>query len=201
MAYYKRLITGAWAKCKVLDRTDYFTYIQVLDSSHAKARKLWVDSDFVVPKEEKPKDMKKLKYLQDNNGTWFYRRSIPTKLLKQPFWKGKKFWSQSLELGIDSDCYDAVVRAWYKADQDFKRIIKQQENQLMTWDDHVQEAIDNGKLCEAWLWSLDASGNLAVEDKETLVVKHLKDYFYDHYVGTMDSEEIDNLLDLGWIDE
>ena len=142
MAYYKQLITGAWAKCKVLDRTDYFTYIQVLDNSHAKARKLWVDSDFVVPKEEKPKD----------------RESTTT-------------------------------------------LHKKQGNQLMTWDDHVQEAIDNGKLCEAWLWSLDASGNLAVEDKETLVVKHLKDYFYDHYVGTMDSEEIDKLLDLGGVDE
>jgi hypothetical protein len=64
-----------------------------------------------------------------------------------------------------------------------------------SWDEVVDEALESGALFEAWLWSLDASGNLAVDSKDTLVYKHLDDYFHEHLVCDLDSDEVAKLLD------
>jgi len=64
-----------------------------------------------------------------------------------------------------------------------------------SWDERVDYALESGALFEAWLWSLDASGNLAVDSKDTLVYKHLDDYFHEYLVCDMDSDEVANLLD------
>ncbi|MEL0321395.1 MAG: hypothetical protein VXA68_05225, partial [Gammaproteobacteria bacterium] len=68
-------------------------------------------------------EQKKLKYLQPNNGTWFYRRSVPTELLEHPYWEGKKFWSTSMNLSTDAP-QDAVNDAWNRCNSQFNDIVE-----------------------------------------------------------------------------
>jgi hypothetical protein len=68
-------------------------------------------------------EQKKLKYLQPNNGTWFYRRSVPTELLEHPYWEGKKFWSTSMNLSTDAP-QDAVNDAWNSCNSQFNDIVE-----------------------------------------------------------------------------
>ena len=64
-----------------------------------------------------------MKYLQPNNGTWFYRRSVPTELLEHPYWEGKKFWSTSMNLSTDAP-QDAVNEAWNRCNSQFNDIVE-----------------------------------------------------------------------------
>ena len=64
-----------------------------------------------------------MEYLQPNNGTWFYRRSVPTELLEHPHWEGKKFWSTSLNLSLDAP-QAAVNDAWNRCNSQFNDIVE-----------------------------------------------------------------------------
>ena len=65
----------------------------------------------------------KLKYLQSNNGTWFYRRSVPTQLKEHPFWSGNTFWSTSMNLPTDAP-QNAVNDAWNRCNSQFSGIVE-----------------------------------------------------------------------------
>jgi len=68
-------------------------------------------------------EQQKLKYLQANNGTWFYRRSVPKELLEHPYWKGKKFWSTSMNLTTDAP-QEVVNEAWNRCNREFNDIVE-----------------------------------------------------------------------------
>src|SRR5210317_157564 len=82
-------------------------------------------------------EQKKLKYLQPNNGTWFYRRSVPTELLEHPYWEGKKFWSMPMNLSTDAP-QDAVNDAWNKCNSHFNDIVETMRSRNI----HVLNEID-----------------------------------------------------------
>jgi len=82
-------------------------------------------------------EQKKLKYLQPNNGTWFYRRSVPSELLEHPYWEGKKFWSTSMNLSTDAP-QDTVNDAWNRCNNQFNDMVETIRNR----NAHVLSEID-----------------------------------------------------------
>jgi len=82
-------------------------------------------------------EQKKLKYLQANNGTLFYRRSVPTELLEHPHWEGKKFWSTSMSIRTDAP-QDTVNDAWNRCNSQFNDTIEIIKNRNI----HVLSEID-----------------------------------------------------------
>lgn len=64
-----------------------------------------------------------MKYLQPNNGTWFYRRSVPKDLLEHPHWNGKKFWSTSMNLPTNAP-QELVNEAWNRCNSEFNDMVE-----------------------------------------------------------------------------
>ena len=114
-------------------------------------------------------EQKKLKYLQPNNGTWFYRRSVPTELLEHPYWEGKKFWSTSLNLLTDAP-QDAVNDAWNRCNSQFNDIVETIRDRNI----HVLNEIDLERRATSLLKMYDlkpGDGDPSLQDVDKYGVK------------------------------
>ena len=88
----------------------------------------------------------RLKYTQNNNGIWYYRRKVPLRLKDHPFWNGSAYWSHSLNLRLDAPQHQLNL-AWNEVDQKFIDICSNIESRNIP----VLNEIELDKRAIAWL--------------------------------------------------
>ena len=131
-----------------------------------------------------------MKYLQPNNGTWFYRRSVPTELLEHPYWEGKKFWSTSMNLSTDAP-QDAVNDAWNRCNSQFNDIVETIRDRNI----HVLNEIDLERRATNLLNMYDlkpGDGDPSLQDRKKHGVKADTHASFVHHVA----HEIEPFRDL-----